>query len=641
MSDDRGGVPPPAGPLGRLRRRPARAPARARTGRSPRPCPTATSTAAPGTWPRPRSARTRPRRPRSSRRAARPRSAARTTSRPPRSSGRRRLARRRARAAGCCYAAADAAWLAGLADRARGAAGRGAPAARRRGRWPNRSSTCAVTSPPGAARSMRGSDPAGRRRAAAPADPEPRRRDARRGGQRLRSTPATPAEMRHAARPVAALTPADRGRPRRAFFAPIAHGDGPDLRRARASAARPRSARRSRRSSAPTSCGDDPAPARLGRHGPLLLREARHRARRSPSARSRPPAAARPSACCRSCSRTWPSTRRPPTGGPAAQASYHEAIGLARETGQQTELALALAGLAWLRGAAGQARPSAALHAAEALGAVPRARHAAVRDLGDRPRSATSSSGSATPAQRPRRTSRSSGVLAARGIDRRRPVARARSSSSAYLRLGRRPDDAEARSAGVRARRAQAKGQPWSLARAVRCRGLLAADDELDRAVRRSALACTTQTPDVFETARTRLAYGARLRRARHRVRAREQLRAALDDVRAPRRRAVGRAGAGRAGRDRRDRAPAGPEHARRADAAGAADRAAAGRREDHPGGRGRAVPQPEDDRVPPAQRLPQARHRVAKRADRGDGAAPVRGAARPGCCTGGVRSPA
>jgi len=37
------------------------------------------------------------------------------------------------------------------------------------------------------------------------------------------------------------------------------------------------------------------------------------------------------------------------------------------------------------------------------------------------------------------------------------------------------------------------------------------------------------QTPDTFETARTRLAYGSRLRRERQRVRAREQLRAAIE----------------------------------------------------------------------------------------------------------------
>jgi DNA-binding CsgD family transcriptional regulator len=37
-------------------------------------------------------------------------------------------------------------------------------------------------------------------------------------------------------------------------------------------------------------------------------------------------------------------------------------------------------------------------------------------------------------------------------------------------------------------------------------------------------------TPDVFETARTRLAYGVRLRRAGRRVRAREELWAAIED---------------------------------------------------------------------------------------------------------------
>jgi DNA-binding CsgD family transcriptional regulator len=42
------------------------------------------------------------------------------------------------------------------------------------------------------------------------------------------------------------------------------------------------------------------------------------------------------------------------------------------------------------------------------------------------------------------------------------------------------------------------------------------------------ALAEHARTPDVFETARTRLAYGESLRRDRQRIEAREQLRAAL-----------------------------------------------------------------------------------------------------------------
>jgi DNA-binding CsgD family transcriptional regulator len=75
---------------------------------------------------------------------------------------------------------------------------------------------------------------------------------------------------------------------------------------------------------------------------------------------------------------------------------------------------------------------------------------------------------------------------------------------------------------------ATAKGQPWSLARARRCQGLLAGDDELDQWFE-EALRGHAQTPDAYETARTQLAYGERLRRARNRVLARTHLRAAIE----------------------------------------------------------------------------------------------------------------
>ena len=75
---------------------------------------------------------------------------------------------------------------------------------------------------------------------------------------------------------------------------------------------------------------------------------------------------------------------------------------------------------------------------------------------------------------------------------------------------------------------AEAKGQPWALARAARCRGLVAEPDAMESYFD-EALELHERTPDVFETARTRLAYGARLRRARKRVRSREELRAALE----------------------------------------------------------------------------------------------------------------
>ena len=74
--------------------------------------------------------------------------------------------------------------------------------------------------------------------------------------------------------------------------------------------------------------------------------------------------------------------------------------------------------------------------------------------------------------------------------------------------------------------RASAKGQPWALARAARCRGLLAQEDAMASCFE-EALSLHARTPDVFEAARTRLAYGARLRRARKRIAARAQLRTA------------------------------------------------------------------------------------------------------------------
>ncbi len=74
---------------------------------------------------------------------------------------------------------------------------------------------------------------------------------------------------------------------------------------------------------------------------------------------------------------------------------------------------------------------------------------------------------------------------------------------------------------------AQEKGQPWALARAGRCRGLLAEADAFDEPF---AVAFDQHelTPDAFELARTQLCYGERLRRARRRNDARVQLRAAF-----------------------------------------------------------------------------------------------------------------
>ncbi|HET6550552.1 MAG TPA: AAA family ATPase [Solirubrobacter sp.] len=205
-----------------------------------------------------------------------------------------------------------------------------------------------------------------------------------------------------------------------------------------------------------------------------------------------------------------------------AEATYREAIALAREGGQQTELAFGLAGLAWLQARRGREEDCRAL-AAEAL--------ALCTALGTRLHEvwATAALGElelglgrpAAAAEHFERQQRLLAELAITDVDLSPGV----ELVDAYLRLGR-ADDARDAGAAFEAA-ATAKGQPWSRARALRCRGLLASDEQLapffEAALREHA-----RTPDAFEAARTRLAYGERLRRARNRVRAREQLRAAL-----------------------------------------------------------------------------------------------------------------
>jgi len=205
---------------------------------------------------------------------------------------------------------------------------------------------------------------------------------------------------------------------------------------------------------------------------------------------------------------------------PEAEAGYHETLRLARETGQRSELAVALAGLAWLEARQGHEDDCRA-HASEA--------HALCVELGiafyelwtytalgelelglGRPEAAV---------EQFELHERRSAEIALGDVD----MSTAPELVDAYLRLGRR---AEAETAAERhAAQARAKGRPWALARAERTLALLADDYEPHF---EAALAAHAQTPDVFETARTELAYGARLRRERRRVRAREHLRAAL-----------------------------------------------------------------------------------------------------------------
>ncbi len=205
-----------------------------------------------------------------------------------------------------------------------------------------------------------------------------------------------------------------------------------------------------------------------------------------------------------------------------AAAGYHEAIRLARETGYGTDLAATLAGISWLEARQGK-DPECRAHAREAQELAARlgvATHyvwtlAALADL-------ELGAGRLDAALEHLRAQEQ--MLHSLGID-DVDLSPVPELVEILVRLG--DADGANRLAAPYTEQAAAKGQPWSRARAARCIGLLAGDDALD-APFDTALALHAKTPDIFEQARTHLAYGARLRRARQRVRAREQLREAL-----------------------------------------------------------------------------------------------------------------
>jgi DNA-binding CsgD family transcriptional regulator/predicted ATPase len=76
---------------------------------------------------------------------------------------------------------------------------------------------------------------------------------------------------------------------------------------------------------------------------------------------------------------------------------------------------------------------------------------------------------------------------------------------------------------------AESSGAAWTRAVALHCRALLSDDEGEARTLFSDALEAHAEAARPFERARSELAYGEFLRRARHRVEAREHLRAALD----------------------------------------------------------------------------------------------------------------
>jgi DNA-binding CsgD family transcriptional regulator len=94
----------------------------------------------------------------------------------------------------------------------------------------------------------------------------------------------------------------------------------------------------------------------------------------------------------------------------------------------------------------------------------------------------------------------------------------------AYVHTG---DRADAETALVTFHQLATRTQrPWAIATAARCQGVLV-DADFDRYFQ-EALQWHDRAPTPFERARTELCYGERLRRARRRGEAREQLRSAL-----------------------------------------------------------------------------------------------------------------
>jgi DNA-binding CsgD family transcriptional regulator len=205
-----------------------------------------------------------------------------------------------------------------------------------------------------------------------------------------------------------------------------------------------------------------------------------------------------------------------------AEAAYGEAIALSRELGYVTDLAMSLAGLSWLEARSGRDEACRA-HAAETLQLctehpVNTARvwaYFALGELalarGDIPEAVST-------------LTRLTEYLTE--IDLRDPdLSPAPELAEALLRCG--DTEQASRLAAGYDTAASGKALPWAQARAARLRGLLGGTDDLDRHFE-AALALHARTPDVFEQARTLLAYGSRLRRARRRADARAPLRTAL-----------------------------------------------------------------------------------------------------------------
>ncbi len=206
-----------------------------------------------------------------------------------------------------------------------------------------------------------------------------------------------------------------------------------------------------------------------------------------------------------------------------AEAAYLEAIRLAGETGQSTDFAVCLSGLAVLNARRGRGRECRENVAAAAD--IARRNNIRLATFWLEFAQGDLAAGAGDTATAVRHYEALEAALASTGLA-DPDQSCAPELVEAYVHLGR--TDEAARLATEFADMAAAKGQPWSLARSARALGICAPDDAAEDHFRR-ALDLHARTPDVFETARTELAFGSRLRRDRKRVEARPLLRSALE----------------------------------------------------------------------------------------------------------------
>ena len=205
-----------------------------------------------------------------------------------------------------------------------------------------------------------------------------------------------------------------------------------------------------------------------------------------------------------------------------AYATAHEAMQLARSTGRTNDLTMALSVAARVEAGRGQA-DVCVLHIAEAAvqaaAAGARAFDAQVEAVTGLLELALGNLDLAVPPlERTRDLCMELGLLELTHWE------WAPELCEAYVRLGR-PAQAE-RIAELLDWHADRAGRPIARALAARCRGLLAPDDAFEREFA-AALSWHAQACRPFELARTQLCFGERLRRAKRRAMAREQLQAA------------------------------------------------------------------------------------------------------------------